>query len=57
MIKNFLKKIYISKTISSLVNLIGLGQQENNSDLSDVNIRITKKIIALSKRSKIKKFV
>jgi len=40
-----------------LVDLIGLGQQENNSDLNDVNVEITKKIIALSKRSKIKKFV
>jgi len=42
---------------TALVNLIGLGQQEANSDLNDVNIEITKKIIALSKRSKIKKFV
>jgi len=42
---------------TALVNLIGLGQQEKNSDLNDVNIGITKKIIALSKRSKIKKFV
>ena len=42
---------------TALVNLIGLGQQENNSDLNDVNIGITKKIIELSKRSKIKKFV
>ncbi len=42
---------------TALVNLIGLGQQENNSDLNDVNIGITKKIIALSKRSKIKKFI
>ena len=42
---------------TALVDLIGLGQQENNSDLNYVNIGITKKIIALSKRSKIKKFV
>ena len=42
---------------TALVDLIGLGQQENNSDLNDVNIGITKKIIELSKRSKIKKFV
>jgi len=42
---------------TALVNLIGLGQQENNSDLNDVNIGITKKIIELCKRSKIKKFV
>ena len=42
---------------TALVNLIGLGQQENNSDLNNVNIGITKKIIALSKRSKIKKFI
>jgi len=42
---------------TALVDLIGLGQQEKNSDLNDVNIGITKKIIELSKRSKIKKFV
>ena len=42
---------------TALVNLIGLGQQENRSDLNDVNVEITKKILALSKRSKIKKFV
>jgi len=42
---------------TALVDLIGLGQQENNSDLNNVNVGITKKIIALSKRSKIKKFV
>ena len=42
---------------TTLVNLIGLGQQDDQSDLNDVNIEVTKKIIALSKRSKIKKFV
>ena len=42
---------------TALVDLIGLGQQENNSDLNNVNVGITKKIIELSKRSKIKKFV
>ena len=57
-IKYFLKNKN-SKILNytTLIDLIGLGQQEDHSNLNDVNIEITKKIIALSKRSKIKKFV
>ena len=41
----------------TLVNLIGLGQEENDYSLNDVNVKLTKKMLALAKRSRIKKFI
>lgn len=45
------------KNCSSLVHLIGIGQQTTNSDYDLVNVSLTKKIIQMAKKSKINKIV
>lgn len=45
------------KGCDALVHLIGVGQQSVNSTFQDVNVELTKKIIKLCKKSKIKKII
>ena len=45
------------KKCSTIINLIGTGRQTVESDYFSVNTEVTKKIIELSKRAKIKKII
>ena len=53
-INNLSKKL---KNCNALIHLIGTGRQTVNSTYENVNVEITKKIIQLCKKSKIKKIV
>ncbi|MBS3926261.1 MAG: NAD-dependent epimerase/dehydratase family protein [Nitrosarchaeum sp.] len=57
--KNYDEKIFLSKLKNSdaLIHLVGIGKQTIYNDYSQINIELTKKIINLCKKSKIKKII
>lgn len=57
--KNYDEKNLISKIQNSdaIIHLIGIGKQSTKIDYNIVNVELTKHIINLSKKAKIKKFV
>ncbi len=52
--KNILKKI---KNSDALIHLVGIGKQSVNTDYDMVNSELTKNVVNLSKKAKIKKIV
>jgi len=52
--KNLLKKIQNS---DALIHLVGIGKQSVDTDYGMINIELTKHIVNLSKKSKIKKII
>ena len=52
--KNILKKIQNS---DALIHLIGIGKQSVNTDYDMINTELTKRIVNLSKKAKIKKII
>ena len=52
--KSLLPKI---KNSDALVHLIGIGKQSTKTDYESINVQLTQKIVNLSKKAKIKKFV
>ncbi|QDI88836.1 NAD-dependent epimerase/dehydratase family protein [Candidatus Nitrosopumilus sp. SW] len=52
--KSLLPKI---KKSDALIHLIGIGKQSVNTDYESINFQLTRKIVSLSKKAKIKKFV
>lgn len=52
--KSLLPKI---KNSDALVHLIGIGKQSTKIDYESINVQLTQKIVNLSKKAKIKKFV
>jgi len=57
--KNYDEKNLVSKIQNSdaIIHLIGIGKQSSKIDYNMVNVELTKRIINLSKKAKIKKFV
>ena len=52
--KSLLPKI---KNSDALVHLIGIGKQSTKTNYESINVQLTQKIVNLSKKAKIKKFV
>jgi len=52
--KNILKKI---KNSDALIHLVGIGRQSVNTDYDMINTELTKHIVNLSKKAKIKKII
>jgi len=52
--KEILSKL---KKCSALVHLIGIGKQTVNSDYFSVNVKLTRKLVKLCKKAKIKKII
>ena len=42
---------------STFIHLVGIGRQDNNSDYISSNVNLTKKLLKICKKSKIKKFI
>ncbi|MBS3921820.1 MAG: NAD-dependent epimerase/dehydratase family protein [Nitrosarchaeum sp.] len=57
--KNYDEKIILSKLKNSdaLIHLVGIGKQTIDNDYNQIHIELTKKIIDLCKKSKIKKII
>lgn len=57
--KNYDEKIIFSKLKNSdtLIHLVGIGKQTIDNDYNQIHIELTKKIINLCKKSKIKKII
>lgn len=57
--KNYDEKVILSKLKNSyaLIHLVGIGKQTIDNDYNQIHIELTKKIINLCKKSKIKKIV
>jgi len=57
--KNYNEKILLSKLKNSdaLIHLVGIGKQTIDNDYNQIHVELTKKIINLSKKSKIKKII
>ncbi|RMW34049.1 MAG: NAD-dependent epimerase/dehydratase family protein [Nitrosopumilus sp.] len=45
------------KNSDALIHLIGIGKQSTKTDYESINVQLTQKIVNLSKKAKIKKFV
>ena len=56
---NYEEKLLLSKIKNSdvLVHLVGIGKQSTKTDYESINVNLTQKIVNLSKKAKIKKFV
>ena len=52
--KNLIKKIHAS---DALIHLVGIGKQSVNTDYDMINTELTKHIVNLSKKSRIKKII
>ena len=57
--KNYDQKLILPKIKNSdaLIHLIGIGKESVKTDYESINVLLTKKIVNLSKKAKIKKFV
>ena len=45
------------KNLDALIHLVGIGKQSIKTDYESINVQLTQKIVNLSKKAKIKKFV
>ena len=57
--KTYDEKLLLPKIKNSdaLVHLVGIGKQSTKTDYESINVQLTQKIVNLSKKAKIKKFV
>ena len=57
--KTYGEKLLLPKIKNSdaLVHLVGIGKQSTKTDYESINVQLTQKIVNLSKKAKIKKFV
>ena len=53
------EKVILSKIKNSdaLIHLVGIGKESTKTDYESINVQLTQKIVNLSKKAKIKKFV
>lgn len=56
---NYDEKVILSKIKNSdaLIHLVGIGKESTKTDYESINVQLTQKIVNLSKKAKIKKFV